>query len=211
MIYSSFWLQHDFLSQSTLNSDFSVTSTSWNSVRYSQCRVSTVSLCQIALILSINSNGKKNLISEILNCLLEWNPKALWRVSVSRLGGWLSILSLNDHYHFLFFFNWGSSNPQRSGSTLKFINSLFEWAFFVSLINSHTQKVKHPSIFCHLSRAVSQWLGGGEVPTFSSSGNTKMSRAGQLRGAVSVFPACPWLALGPPLSRVCPDHLSPEH
>lgn len=70
MIYSSFWLQHDFLSQSTLNSDFSATSTSWNSVRYSQCRVSTVSLCQIALILSINSNGKKNLISEILNCLL---------------------------------------------------------------------------------------------------------------------------------------------
>lgn len=112
---------------------------------------------------------------------------------------------------FYFCFNWGSSNPQRSGSTLKFINSLFELAFFVSLINSHTQKVKHPSIFCHLSRAVSQWLGGGEVPTFSSSGNTKMSRAGQLRGAVSVFPACPWLALGPPLSRVCPDHLSPEH
>lgn len=113
MIYSSFWLQHDFLSQSTvLNSDFSATSTSWNSVRYSQCRVSTVSLCQIALILSINSNGKKNLISEILNCLLEWNPKALWRVSVSRLGGCLSLLSLNDHYHFFFFLTEGNVRVQ---------------------------------------------------------------------------------------------------
>lgn len=109
MIYSSFWLQHDFLSQSTvLNSDFSATSTSWNSVRYSQCRVSTVSLCQIALILSINSNGKKNLISEILNCLLEWNPKVLWSVlSVSQgleaawaFWVWMIII-------IFFFFNWG--------------------------------------------------------------------------------------------------------